>query len=125
MSYALVYAKDRSRQGILDAIKQRHTYGATDNIVLDYHMGDHFMGDDFSSAGALPIQIKVRGTRKVAAIHIIRDQKIIHSASPNAQEATVNFRDTATTPGSHYYYVRVEQEDGQLAWSSPIWVKYQ
>jgi hypothetical protein len=124
MSYALVYAKDRSRQGILDAIKLRHTYGATDNIILDYRMGDHFMGDDFTCAGAQPIQIKVRGTKKIAAIHIIRDQKIIHSATPNTQEAAVNFRDTAITPGQHYYYVRVEQEDGQLAWSSPIWVKY-
>jgi hypothetical protein len=24
--------------------------------------------------------------------------------------------------GEHYYYVRVEQEDGNVAWSSPIWV---
>jgi hypothetical protein len=124
MSYALVYSKDRSRQGIVEAIKKRHTYGATDNIVLDYHMGDHFMGDEFEAAGAQPIVIHVRGTKKVAAIHIVRDQKIIHSVNPAAQVADVNFRDNATTPGKHYYYVRVEQEDGQVAWSSPIWVKY-
>ena len=28
ISYAMVYADDASRQGILDAIRQRHTYGA-------------------------------------------------------------------------------------------------
>jgi hypothetical protein len=25
-------------------------------------------------------------------------------------------------PGENYYYVRVIQKDGQMAWSSPIWV---
>jgi len=28
----------------------------------------------------------------------------------------------AAQPGQHWYYVRVEQEDGELAWSSPIWI---
>jgi hypothetical protein len=124
LSYALVYTQDRSRQGIIDAIKRRHTYGATDNIVLDYRMGEHFMGDDFEAAGALPIRIYARGTKAIAAIRIIRDQKVIFSVNPGAQEKTLSFRDNNITRGGHYYYVRVEQEDGQIAWSSPIWVKY-
>jgi hypothetical protein len=24
-----------------------------------------------------------------------------------------------------WYYVRVEQEDEQLAWSSPMWIRYE
>jgi hypothetical protein len=24
--------------------------------------------------------------------------------------------------GTHYYYLRVEQQDGELLWSSPVWV---
>ena len=27
--------------------------------------------------------------------------------------------------GVHYYYVRVQQDDGQLAWGSPMWVDYE
>lgn len=39
-----------------------------------------FTGDNFeAAAGALPITIYVRGTKPVAALRIIRDQKIIHS----------------------------------------------
>jgi hypothetical protein len=26
--------------------------------------------------------------------------------------------------GEDWYYVRVEQKNGELAWSSPIWVRY-
>ena len=31
-------------QGILDAIRKRHTYGAMDNIILDVRMGNAFHG---------------------------------------------------------------------------------
>jgi hypothetical protein len=37
------------------------------------------------------------------------------------------FKGTWTDPqpaaGKHYYYVRVEQADGQLAWGSPMWIE--
>jgi hypothetical protein len=32
--------------------------------------------------------------------------------------------DTNPGKGESWYYVRVIQQDRQLAWSSPIWVKY-
>jgi hypothetical protein len=33
--------------------------------------------------------------------------------------------DDDARPGqSHYYYVRVEQADGNLAWASPLWISY-
>jgi hypothetical protein len=31
--------------------------------------------------------------------------------------------DNSAGSGESYYYVRVEQADGQLAWSSPIWTR--
>ncbi|MCP5110272.1 MAG: hypothetical protein GY953_05510, partial [bacterium] len=45
MSYALVYAEETSREAVASAIRQRHTYAATDNILVDFRMGDAFMGD--------------------------------------------------------------------------------
>jgi hypothetical protein len=35
-------------------------------------------------------------------------------------------RNPAAQPaaGVHYYYVRVQQVDGQLAWASPMWIDY-
>ena len=43
-------------------------------------------------------------------------------AQPGQQEVTLEYRDTNPEPGTSYYYARVEQEDGQLAWASPIWI---
>ena len=40
------------------------------------------------------------------------------------REVAFSFRDTNAEAGSSYYYVRIQQEDGQMAWASPIWVDY-
>ena len=60
----MVYTDDPSRQGVLDAIRKRHTYGATDNIILDVRMGKYFMGDEFSLNKAEPIRVKVTRHRQ-------------------------------------------------------------
>jgi hypothetical protein len=31
--------------------------------------------------------------------------------------------DAHPVTGENRYYVRVEQEDGNLAWSSPVWIQ--
>ena len=33
--------------------------------------------------------------------------------------------DREKSAGTSYYYLRIEQKDGQLAWSSPIWVTWE
>jgi len=124
MSYAMVYTADSSRQGIIDAIKRRHTYGATANIILDFGMAEHFMGDEFTAPKPLPMRIYVRGTDEIAAIRLIRDSAVIHSFSPGVKETRQEYVDADLAPGGHYYYIRVEQKNGELAWSSPIWVTY-
>ncbi len=43
VSYACILAEEFSRKGIVEAMKKRHTYAATDNIILDVRCGsgDH------------------------------------------------------------------------------------
>ncbi|MDA2924072.1 hypothetical protein MYX65_05345 [Acidobacteria bacterium AH-259-L09] len=125
ISYAMVYTPAKDRQEIFDAIRKRHTYGATDNIILEFRMGEHFMGDDFSTKQKQKIKIKVRGTDVVDAIHLIRDARYIYRVSPGKQEVEFEYVDNDVNKGEYWYYVRVEQKDGQLAWSSAIWVKYE
>ena len=125
-SYAMVYTSSFTREGILDAIRRRHTYGATDNIILEVRMGDHFMGDRFRASEPVPMRVRVRGTGDIDYVHIIRDGRVVHTHRPGTQEADFQFTDANSGEGgsSHYYYVRVEQGDGQVAWGSPMWVDF-
>jgi len=48
----------------------------------------------------------------------------IHVAIPEeAYHVKVSYTDENPKEGLNYYYVRVTQVNGQMAWSSPIWVK--
>ncbi|HTU90836.1 MAG TPA: hypothetical protein VMF69_12225, partial [Gemmataceae bacterium] len=126
ISYAVVLTDDVSRQGIIDAFKKRHSYGATDNIVLDVRSGDHIMGDSFTTAKRPTLDIRIHGTNPIAKVHIIRDNKYIYSAEPKEGKVTLRYTDMDAKQGkSSYYYVRVEQSDGNLAWASPMWITYQ
>jgi hypothetical protein len=124
ISYAMVYAPGTSREEILDAIKKRRTYGATDNILLEFWMGDRFMGDDFRASERQKIRIKAIGTGEIAKVRLIRDGNFIYEAAPGKQEVSLEYIDREAGAGEHWYYVRAEQANGKLAWSSPIWVIY-
>jgi hypothetical protein len=124
ISYAMVYTDDMTREGILNAVRKRHTYGATDNIILDVRMGTHFMGDEFALARSQPLRVKVRGTGPLAKVEIIKDSKVIHSIDPAGQSAEFEYTDHTLDSQRHYYYVRVQQQDGMIAWSSPMFVNY-
>ncbi len=125
-SYTMVYTDRLTRAGILDAIRRRHTYGATDNILLDVHMGNHFMGDEFHADEPVPISVKVRGTTGIARINVFRGDQVVYVHEPGTQEAEFEYLDQDATKGmgTQYYYVRVEQSDGNVAWGSPFWVNY-
>jgi hypothetical protein len=43
-SYACVLAEAFTREGIMDAIRKRHTYTATDNIVMDFRIANTAQG---------------------------------------------------------------------------------
>jgi hypothetical protein len=43
--------------------------------------------------------------------------------APDRSQASFEFTDRNFLPEKAWYYVRVLQQDGQLAWSSPIWIE--
>jgi hypothetical protein len=125
ISYAVVFTNDISPPGIIEAFRKRHSYGATDNIVLDVHSADHIMGDEFEESKRPALDIHVHGTAPIAKLHIIRDNKYVYSSEPKEREVRLHYVDMQAKPStSSYYYVRVEQADANLAWGSPVWIKY-
>jgi hypothetical protein len=125
ISYAIAIAEDHNREAILDAFKRRHCYAATDNIVLDVRSGDHLMGDEFDADGPVRLKVLAHGTRPIARVDIIKDFVYVYSTQPNQARVEFQWTDGETARNStdpSWYYVRVIQDDGELAWGSPFWV---
>lgn len=124
ISYCIVLAERHDRKGILEGIQKRHCYGATDNIILDVKSGEHIMGDEFKSKQAPMLEIKVIGTGKLAKVDVIKDSQVVQTYDPGKTEFQGKWTDPKPTAGIHYYYVRVQQADSELAWGSPMWIEY-
>jgi hypothetical protein len=122
ISYCIVLAEKHDRAGILAALKKRHSYAATDNIIVDVHSGDHIMGDEFKAQEAT-LDIKVIGTSKLAKVDVLKDAAVVHTFEPGKSEFQEKWTDPKPSSGTHYYYVRVQQADGELAWGSPMWIE--
>ena len=43
---------------------------------------------------------------------------------PERSSVELQYTDTDGTPGRRYYYVRVMQANGEMAWGSPVWVTF-
>jgi hypothetical protein len=126
ISYACSIAEDFTREGLLDSMKQRHSYGATDNIILDYRLKageqEYLQGDIVEVDGRFQLWLRVIGTAPIRQIDIIKDNTFLHTRQPLEKEVTMTFVDAEAGSGESYYYVRVLQADNEIAWSSPIWV---
>ena len=60
---------------------------------------------------------------QVLAIDVVRDSKVVATLTPKCREYKGEWTDPAPAAGVHYYYVRVTQADGELAWGSPMWIE--
>ena len=125
ISYSNVLAKDPSREAVLDALRKRHVYAATDNILADFRSGSHIMGDVFSTATRPAFQVSLTGTAPFAKVFVVKDNRYVYSAEPKSATVSFTWRDdTAAAGKTSYYYVRGEQENGEIVWVSPMWITY-
>jgi len=124
ISFCIALAEKHDRDGILAALRKRHCYGATDDIILDVRSGSHIMGDEFKTTKAPALKLTIIGTKTLAGINILKDSAVVETIKPGKQEYRGDWTDPKPEEGVHYYYVRVQQSDGQLAWGSPMWIDY-
>lgn len=128
-SYAYVLTENATREALLDAMRKRHTYAATSNILLDYRVqldGKTLIQGDVARSQGLPeLTAKIIGSAPIKHVVVVRDNKVIYSQEPKGESYELRFRETSLGAGEHFYYVRMEQVDGNVAWSSPVWIQRQ
>jgi len=126
-SYACVLAEEFTRTGLVEAMRKRHTYAATDNILVDFRARELALMGDECAMSEPSFDIVVVGTAPLAEVTILRNGQVVHRATPADKNArSVHLRWTDPQPErrkTSYYYVRTVQRDGHMAWASPIWVR--
>lgn len=109
---------------MLQAIRERHCYRTTAaKIFLDVRVDGRLMGEKIAkpAGDSVEVSIHARCPAPIGRIEVCRNNRFIYTSSPDGREADLTFVDRAPLEGRSYYYVRVIQEDEEIAWSSPVW----
>jgi len=124
-SYGMIFVDEVSRESILEGIRARRAYAATDNILVDFRANGRLMGSAFQTDQRPRLRVHAVGTGPIAKVEVVKNNEYVHTFSgSNTGEVSFEYVDNDADQGESFYYVRVEQENGELAWASPVWVTY-
>jgi hypothetical protein len=135
-----ILSKEHTRSAIFEALQARSCYATTgERMILGLHLAGFSMGTEIDTKTRPGLEFNRHitgyciGTQPIAEAILIRNGKEFHSFP--IREGIVEFELDDTDllgqialepkedrPPFVYYYLRVTQEDGHVAWSSPIWV---
>lgn len=137
-----VCAKELTREAIFDALKDRRCYATTGaRIILKVTVNDQPMGSIVEipkekASEPRRLHISVIGTDLITKIEVVcnnDDAFLFEPMRDNAdytydddlpfEEVLAESKERGLDLKEIFYYVRVTQRDGEMAWSSPIWVR--
>lgn len=120
-----IFSEEVTREAILGALRERRVYATNGpRIWLRVWLDDHTMGAVLPSVEPEPTQrlrYAVAGTAPIERIDIIRSGEIVGSLPGEKRREASGALDVPSLEPAGYIYVRVLQEDGGTAWSSPIY----
>lgn len=137
-----IIATEHTRAALGDALYNRSCYATTgERIILGLSLAGIPMGGETSTAVKHGLRVNrhlagyAAGTDNIKAIEIIRNGKVIKTFNPDGYSLEFTYDDMVPIektvidakdkkPPFVYYYIRVTQEDGHMAWSSPIWIDF-
>lgn len=122
-SYGGVYVKEFTREGIIEGLNARRTIAATDKIFIEFTCNDKLLGTEIALSGKPVLKFAIEGTAPLKRITLVRNEKNHQQWEPGAKTFSQTYTDESPLPGENRYYLRIEQNDGNMAWSSPVWVQ--
>ena len=121
-----VFAPKLTRASIFEALQKRRVYGTTSiRILLDFRIDGFLMGSEI-------VVPKNRTTAKMSVTASCGDA-IDSVTLVSRTHSTVVFSGTGERQvqlhseiqlAEGYYYIRLKQKDGNIAWSSPIFIRH-
>ena len=135
-----ILAKEHTRASLIEALQARSCYATTgERIILGLHIAGFGMGSEIDTKTRPGLEFNRHitgyciGTTPLSEVVLIRNGKEFKSFPLKKEEkfefefddtellSEISFELPEKIPFA-YYYLRVIQENGHIAWSSPIWI---
>ncbi len=136
-----VHAETLSRAGIFEGLYNRNCYATTgERIIVGLNLAGSPMGSELDSAQKPGLAVNrhltgyVAGTSHLTKVALIRNGEVLQEYTPDSMSFDFTYDDMdhlteVCIQGKEkkpfvFYYLRVTQEDGHMAWTSPIWIDF-
>jgi hypothetical protein len=136
-----VVCSSQTRDSLIQAVKDRSCYATTGaRIILNMEIAGLPMGCILSTKAKPGLAFNrfikgcVIGTSNIKKVEIFRNGSLFQKFEPNQDQFDFEVNDPSPLE-SHlirsklddsqflYYYIRAVQDDGHVAWGSPIWIE--
>ncbi|MBM3985985.1 MAG: DUF3604 domain-containing protein [Planctomycetes bacterium] len=119
---AAILAEDCTRAAVLEALRARRCYATSGpRIVLRAALDGQPMGSEVAP-GTRTLVTYAAGTAPLARLVLVRGAQVADVLDAGGQaELSAAFTLPDLQPGE-FAYLRVEQQDGHVAWSSPFFI---
>lgn len=137
-----ILAADHTREALAQALHSRSCYATTgERIIVGLHVAGVPMGGELNTKLKPGLVLNryitgyVAGTTHLKEVALVRNGDVIKTFPTKDYFIDFTYDDMehlskVVLPGGEgrppfiFYYLRVTQKDGHIAWSSPIWVDY-
>lgn len=136
-----IISKKYSRDSLFEALYNRSCYATTGpKIIVGFYIAGFPMGSELSTQLKPGLMVNrhisgyVAGETPIRIVEIIRNGEVLKTFQPTSYHFDYYYDDMenlsqVTLDGDGgapfvFYYLRVVQEDGHIAWASPIWVDH-
>ena len=127
----VVLAQSLKRDSIMAAYRAMRFYASDDwNTQVTFTVNGNYMGSDFSTTSNSSIYVSVADPD--AGDNVSKIEIYYGSAgsginatvltSDNTGSNTLSYTHTTIATNSFYYFAKITQADGDMIWTSPVWV---
>jgi len=125
---AAILSEERTREGVLAALRERHVYATNGaRILLRMALGGHRMGSSIEVPDGETLShelfVHIVATAPLLGVELIRSGAVIDQLDAEGRLELTLQRNLSELRSGEYVYLRAVQEDGGMAWSSPIFLE--
>ncbi len=113
-----VQAADVSRPSIMQALRAPRCYATSGaKILLDVRADGHAMGSELAGQASAEFVVHATGTVPLRHIELVGREGVLSRVELSEPSGVLSVK-----LASPFVYARVLQEDGEMAWSSPVFL---
>ncbi|MGD2175619.1 MAG: hypothetical protein PVJ27_09465, partial [Candidatus Brocadiaceae bacterium] len=118
-----LWVEELTLDAVLRALRRRTTYATTgEKLLLLVEINGHAFEPELDGCRRAELRVRFGGTTRVRSLEIYRNAAACHRVEGLDEAFEYRWEDPGFAPPASYF-VRVTQEDDQMAWSSVAWLE--